>query len=73
MTNEPMLIGDVVTIYCDPMRSMFYYIMGRIEELAESQEPNKDILLKEYRHLIKTAVSYGDLDKVDARYVDELI
>ena len=55
------------------MRSMYDYIMDRIEKIATENHPHKDIILKEYHHLIKIAVSHGDLEDYDEKYVVELI
>lgn len=55
------------------MKSMYSYVMDRIEKIATENHPHKDIILKEYHHLIKTAVSHGDLDEVDEKYVVEIM
>ena len=55
------------------MRSMYSYIMNRVEQLAVSDVKDKAIRLHEYQYLLETAVKYGDLEDIDLQYVNELI
>jgi len=55
------------------MRSMYDYIMSRVDQLSLGDVKDKAIRLHEYQHLIKTAVNHGDLDENDLQYINEII